>query len=107
MLWGALDRGETSVGAPWHLLACGFFASLTPGCDRGGLSYTCACTFLTDFDDTSQVSARVCAPSPERAPAVARGCVSLAAPAPVQDCSCIATPEAAPCLKTGCLPAVR
>jgi hypothetical protein len=58
------------------------------GCRERATSYDCACTYLTDFDDASKQAVSVCAPSPERAPDVARGCAQASAPAPVQTCEC-------------------
>jgi hypothetical protein len=66
-----------------------FLGAAAAGCsaERGDV-YDCACTFLTDFDDTSKHEVLVCAPSAERAPAIARGCAQSGAPAPVQGCAC-------------------
>lgn len=74
------------------------------GCrDEPGRPYACSCAFLTDFDDASSLPARVCAPSAERAPAIARGCAQTTAPAPVQECTCRPA-EGAPCAGRACLP---
>jgi hypothetical protein len=59
------------------------------GCTKErGSTYTCTCTFLTDFDDGSRQDVTVCSPSDERAPDFARGCAQFAAPAHVEKCSC-------------------
>jgi len=64
-------------------------AAAASGCrNEPGAPYACACSFLTDFDDTSRHDVRVCAPSPERARAIARGCAQMGAPGPVQGCDC-------------------
>jgi hypothetical protein len=66
-----------------------FLGAAAAGCpaERGDV-YDCTCTFLTDFDDPSRHEVLVCAPSSERAPAIARGCAQAGAPAPVQGCAC-------------------
>jgi hypothetical protein len=72
---------------PWIVGA--LYSVLLLGCAKEkGSTYTCACTFLTDFDDGSSHDVTVCSPSDERAPNFARGCAQSAAPAPVEKCSC-------------------
>lgn len=71
-------------------------------CAAEGRPYACGCTYLTDFDDGSKADVEVCAPSAERAPAVARGCAQSGAPAPVQACSCAPVPSGPPCKAGAC-----
>lgn len=72
------------------------------GCTPSGAPYECDCEFLTDFDDASRLGVRVCAANDREAPSVARGCAQLAAPAPVQSCTCRGgPPEPKPC-REGC-----
>jgi len=65
-----------------------------------GHTYACTCSYLTDFDDGAKTDVSVCAPTPERAADIARGCAQSAAPAPIQTCTC--TPSASACERRGC-----
>lgn len=59
------------------------------GCrDDPGAPHACACSYLTDWDDEGTIHEIVCAPTPDRAAAVARGCAARSAPAPVTSCAC-------------------
>lgn len=72
------------------------------GCWAPGSPYECDCEFLTDYDDASKQSVRVCSANDREAPSVARGCAQLSAPAPVQSCVCRPGPaEPKPC-REGC-----
>ena len=77
------------------------------GCSERGVPYDCACTVLTDFDDPSKHEMRICAPSPERAPAIARGCAQMGAPAPVEKCVCKGVEGGAECRGGECMEAPR
>lgn len=72
------------------------------GCVPSGAPYECDCEFLTDYDDASKQSVRVCAANDREAPSVARGCAQLSAPAPVQSCSCRAGPPEPKACREGC-----
>ncbi|APR79568.1 Hypothetical protein A7982_04915 [Minicystis rosea] len=79
------------------------------GCrEDPALPHACACTYLTDTDDEGTTRELVCASSPERAAAIARGCAARGAPAPVKECACAREPGGAPCRTGECLsPAKR
>lgn len=88
--------------APASIAFALLIAAICAGCAPAGSPYECECDFLTDFDDASKVSVRVCAANDREAPSVGRGCAQLAAPAPVQSCVCkAAAPEPKPC-REGC-----
>jgi hypothetical protein len=64
-------------------------ALILGGCrSEQGSPYRCDCSFLTDYDDAATIAVSSCAPSPELASAIARGCAQSGAPAPVDKCSC-------------------
>ncbi len=72
------------------------------GCAEEGRFYACTCEVVTDFDDASKLDVEVCAPSPERAPAVGRGCAQTGAPAYVQRCACAPMASSAVCRSGAC-----
>jgi hypothetical protein len=93
--WTALDR----------VVLAGALAAiaLLAGCrKKEGIALECECVFLTDYDDTSKMEVHVCAESEHEATTVAMGCAQLAAPAPVQGCTCARRKEAPVC-RQGCL----
>ncbi len=72
-------------------------------CASDGAPYACECDMLTDFDDAHREAVKVCARSSEDAPSVARGCAQLAAPMPVQSCTCAPARDAPSPCREGCL----
>lgn len=73
------------------------------GCKADGAPFACQCDLLTDYDDAQKETVKVCARSAADAPSVARGCVQLVAPMPVQSCACAPTQGAQPTCHEGCL----
>lgn len=73
------------------------------GCKADGAPFACQCDLLTDYDDAQKESVKVCARSAADAPSVARGCVQLVAPMPVQSCTCAPTQGAQAACHEGCL----
>src|SRR5689334_1132033 len=82
------------------LVALGLMQSGCPSTE--GRMFSCACTFLTDFDDGSRADVEVCAPTLERAAPIGRGCAQSGAPAAVQGCTCAPIASAALCRVGDC-----
>jgi hypothetical protein len=77
------------------------------GCAEEGRPYDCACSYLTDWDDPANHHVRICAPTPERAAAIGRGCAQMGAQAPVERCACRPVAGAGSCRVGECAPAPR
>lgn len=97
----AARRGSS---APPVQALLAFVLALGAGaCKPEGAPYRCQCELLTDYDDAQKETATVCATSPGDAPAVARGCVALAAPMPIQGCTCSPANDLPAVCREGCL----